>query len=191
MADEDKGANVTVVLTGLSLAVSAGTATLQLFRPLPDDRPCYRIVGLIAAETARIERLLDQAICNLASLELRMGACITGQMVGPTPRFNALVQMAGERNLTPGLIKRIKTTSGRTSGIFDRRNRAVHDPWLYEEDSGTPYQFRGKPRTDPAFGPTPVSEQELKDTLGEIRKHRDIINELVSDIWTELRPASG
>ena len=76
-----KGKNVTVSLTGLAIAVSAGHARMQAFRPLSDDHPCYRLVGLVAAETARIERLIDQAICNVADVDLKVGACFTGQMI--------------------------------------------------------------------------------------------------------------
>lgn len=168
----------------------SSTVNAQLLRPLRDDHPCYRLVGLIAAEAARIERMIDQSICNVANIDLKVGASITGQMIGPTPRFNALLQLSNERGVSSTIMKRIKTMSGRASGHFERRNRAVHDPWMEDADSGETHQFRGKAKADPTFGPTPVSEQELKNILTELRKHRDEVSQLTSDIWTELRPAS-
>jgi hypothetical protein len=168
-----------------------GFATAQLFKPLPDDHPVYQTVGLIASETARIERLLDQSICNVASVDLKVGACLTGQMIGPGPRWNALLQLARHRGMSESILKRIKTTQGHSSDYFERRNRAVHDQWLMDDDTGEPHQFRGKSKAKPDFGPSPSPENALKDELTEIRKHRDEVNQLVSDIWLELRQASN
>lgn len=161
----------------------------QAFRPLPDAHPCYRLIGLITAEAARIDRIVDQAICNVAAIDLKVGACMTGQMIGPAPRFNALLQSAVNRGMSAQIIDRIKKVKGHASGYFDKRNRIVHDAWLEDVDTGEPHQFRGKSKHDPAFGPTPVSDQALKDFLVELRKHREEVNALVSDIWVELRPA--
>ena len=185
-----KGKNVTVALIGASVSADIGTINAQAFRPLPDDHPCYRLVGLVAAETARVEKLIDQSICNVADIDSKVGACLTGQMIGPTPRFNALQQLARNRGISDALLKRIKTTGGHSNKHFDRRNRAVHDPWLEDAQTGAAYQDRGKPKSDPSFGPTPVSEQELKNTLEEMRKYRSEVSDLVADIWVELNSSS-
>jgi hypothetical protein len=142
---------------------------------------------MIAAETARIERMLDQSMCNIADIDVRVGASITGQLIGPSPRFNALHQLASNRGMPTGILKRIKASGGRANKHFERRNRAVHDPWLEDVNTGEVHQFRGKPKTDPTFGTVPVSEQELKDTLGELRKFRVEITDIVADIWIELQ----
>ena len=180
-----KGKIVPVVATATAIGVSQGRLHAQVFRPLREDHPCYQLVGQIAAETARIERLIDQSICNVAEIDLRVGAGITGQMIGPAPRFNALRQLAVNRGMSDAILKRINTTSGHASIHFDRRNRAVHDPWL-EDTTGATHQDRSKPKSDPAFGPTPVSQQELSDMLGELSKYRSEVRNLVADIWAEL-----
>jgi hypothetical protein len=167
-----------------ALALKIGRA----FEPLPDEHPCYQLIGLIAAEGARIEHLLNQAIANAAGLGLQYGACFTGQMIGPAPRFNALYLLCLEREVSADLLKRIKTVSGHAGAMFELRNRAVHDSWLVEVGEGTSHQFIGKPKHRPDFGVTPKSEQQLKDDLIEMRKHRDEVLDLVSDIWRALRP---
>lgn len=181
-----KGKNVSVQLTGLAVAVSGGSAVMMALRPLRDDHPCYHLVGQIAAQTARIERMLDQSICAIAEIDLKVGASITGQMIGPTPRFNALHQLASNRAMSLAILKRIKATSGRANIHFERRNRAVHDPWLEDSTTGVSYQDRGKPKSQPDFGPMPVSDKELKDTLLELKKYREEVTDLVSDIWLEM-----
>jgi len=184
-----KGKNISVQLKGLSLAVAGGSVTMQAFRPLPDDHPCYRLIGLVAAEAARIERLIDQAICNVADVDLRVGACLTGQMIGPNPRFNALLQLAKNRGMSVAICKRIATLGGHASGYFERRNRVVHDSWLEDQATGEPHQFRGKPKKQESFGPVPASEAFLASELAAIRKHREDVTELVGAIWTELQPS--
>jgi hypothetical protein len=188
--DMAKGKNVSVALKGLEMKLTGGVATITVFHPLPDDHPCYRLIGLIAAEAARIERLLDQTICYIAVIDLRVGACMTGQMIGPTPRFLALLQLALNRGMSAEIIKRINTVRGHAGEKFELRNRAVHDSWIADKATGEPYQFRGKSKQNPDFGPQPFSENALKDALAELRKYRDEVNALVSDIWTELQPAS-
>ena len=162
-------------------------AVMEVFEPLDDDSPCYALVGLIAAETARIEHYLDQSLCNLAEIQKHVGACFTGQIVGPGPRFNAMLQLARERRLPKEIIDRIKNLDTKAHPIFDRRNRAVHDPWWRSKTSGKPHQFRGKPRKLDQFGLMPKTENELRDDLTEIRKYAVAVRRLVSDIWTALR----
>ena len=178
-----------VPIVGIAKMVEAPDTCLAIalvLKPLRDDHPCYALVGMIAAETARIERLIDQSICNIAEIGLTVGASITGQMIGPTPRFNALHQLATNKGMSAEILKRIKRTSGHANTHFERRNRAVHDSWLEDTDTGATHQYRGKAKSDPTYGPIPVSEQELKDTLGELRKYRIEVTELVADIWVEL-----
>lgn len=195
MTKKESG-DVTVALTGLALTVAQGFVNAQVFfpanatyfKPLPDDHACYRMVGLIAAETARIERLIDQAICNIADLDGKVGACFTGQMIGPNPRFDCIQQLAINRGMTDKIVKRIKTVSGHAGAQFLKRNRAVHDPWFAEGETDKSFQFRAKAKKDPEFGHVAVSATELETTLGDIRRFREEVNSLVSDIWTELKP---
>jgi hypothetical protein len=162
-------------------------AHIEIFNPLSDDHPCYALVGLIASEAARIEHFLDQAIANVSGMDHALAACLTGQMIGPNPRFSALLQLARQRALPKEVIATINRLSGRASGLFERRNRAVHDPWWEASSSGAPHQFRGKPKKDETYGLMPKNEQALRDDLTEIRKCREEVTALVSAIWTALR----
>lgn len=181
-----KSKTVSLKAKGGGIKIS-GFANATVFWPLQDDHPCYRLVGLIAAEGARIEHLLNQAIANAADADLKVAACLTGQMIGPAPRFNALHLLCLERGLSAQLLKRIKTVAGHAGTAFDLRNRAVHDPWMEEVGSGTTHQFVGKPKHKPDFGVKPKSEKQLSDDLAALRKHREEVLELVSDIWNALR----
>src|SRR5262245_10855512 len=84
-----------------------GLANATAFWPMQDDHPCYRLIGLMAAEGARIEHALNQSIANAADVDLKVAACLTGQMIGPVPRFNALYLLCLERDVSSELLKRI------------------------------------------------------------------------------------
>lgn len=157
------------------------------FVPLPDDHECYRLVGLIAAEVARIEALIDTSIWELARVLPVTGACITGQMVGTYPRYLALYQLAMLCELQASIIKEIKRQMEVANSVSDRRNRAVHDPWYVEELTGEPHQFRGRTKKDPTFGPQPVGIAKLRDDLTFIRQHKERAQLLHNSIWTALR----
>lgn len=184
-----KGKNVTVALKGASVSVDQGRINAQAFRPLPDKYAVYHQVGLIAAEGARIEHMLDQSIAYVAGLDLRIGACFTGQMIGPAPRFSTLLHLCIERGLSTDALKRIKVVSGHAAPYFERRNRAVHDPWYEDAGAGTTHQFIGKPKAKTDFGVKPKTEAQLKEDLTELRKYREEVRELVSAIWSAMQPA--
>jgi len=175
---------------GKIFAFSGAKAHLRALVALPDDHECYPLVGLIAAESARIEELLDQEIADLADLQFPVAACLTGQMIGPNPRFTALRQLAVQRGMDESLIKRIKTLSGNAGPIFDKRNRVVHDPWVEDRASKETFQKRTKPRASPDYGFKPVGISDLKAILGELRKFEDKVRELVADLYHAKRGTS-
>lgn len=167
---------------GIGIGVPVGTH----LRALPDNHPCYAMVGLIAAESARIEHMLDMCIGTLLGTGIITAACVTGQLFGPNPRFNAIVQLCRHRNLPETIIRQVNTLSGRCMGEFEKRNRAVHDPWWEVEETEQSFQFRNKPKKDRAFGFHPVSEQNLRENLAELRKIRAQVVTLAFDIFDAM-----
>src|SRR5438045_3844627 len=142
----------------MSLGKLTLTATAQTFRPLPDDHPCYALIGLITSECTRIEHFLDATIFEFVGLqsEAKIGACITGQMIGMYPRYQALSQLASERDAPEPIQEEIKRLERLSNDVANRRNRAVHDSWM-EDGLGDPHQFRTKAKKEPAYGPEPSS----------------------------------
>jgi hypothetical protein len=178
-----------VEASGTAVGTSRAVATAQVFTPMPDDHPCYALVGLIAAETARIEQMLDGAIWDLAALMPVVGACITGQMVGAFPRYSALFQLAHLSELPAKILDEIKKQMGVSNEVAEKRNRAIHDPWYVEDETGEPHQYRGRTKKDLNFGPHPVSVDQLKDDLAFIRNHKERVRNLRNEIYLKLRPS--
>ena len=181
-----KGKNVSVPLTGqATMTIKIGTMKAQGFQPLPDDHPCYALIGQITSECARIEHFLDAAIFEFVGLQsfAKRGACITGQMVGMFPRYCALLQLALECEAPKPMVSEIKKLIQLSNGVSKRRNRAVHDAWMEDSSSGASHQFRTKAKDNPEYGPQPVTESMLKEDLAAVRIHLERVMKLRSEIW--------
>jgi hypothetical protein len=101
-------------MTDAKLSVESGTIKItgypvevKLHNLLPEDHPTYALIGRVAAEWARLEHKLDVMIWEMAKLPFEVGSCITGQMVGHAPRFNAISALGAIRGLSGGLLMRL------------------------------------------------------------------------------------
>lgn len=165
------------------------SATGMAFRPLPDDHPAYALVGLITSECARIEHFLDATIFEFVGLQshARLGASLTGQMIGMHPRYQALHQLALEREAPKPIRAEIGRLEQISNDIAKRRNRAVHDAWMEEMNSKEVAQFRTKTKKEPTYGPQAVLLDQLKDDLAFVRIHLDRVMKLRGDVWELYR----
>lgn len=171
----------------VKLGLIVGEVTLRAFHPLPDDNPCYALIGLVAAEQARIEHMLDVTIWELGEIDPAVGACITGQMMGMYGRYFAMLQLASYRAVPAAMIKEITQLQNKSGSLADLRNRIIHDPWLEDTSTGGSYQFKSKAKRDTRYGPEPVTEADLKSTLASFRSHYGRVLKLRSDVWALMR----
>lgn len=174
--------------TGMSLEPVTAVATAKVYGPLPDDHPCYALIGLITSECARIEFNLDTAIFALAVVRPETGTCITGQFFGMFPRYMALLQLSLDRGLPDSIHKEIEKQSRVANRVAELRNRAVHDAWWEDTYSHEPYQYRTKSKKDTDYGLSSVSVEKLQSDLAEIRKHLDRVMKLKTTISQHLHP---
>jgi hypothetical protein len=92
--------------------------------------PYYDSVGRIAYVWSMLEHALDRIIWDLADTNQVLGACMTTQMNGPSPRIRALLALLEVRGWPDPLIKRVKKFDGDARKWQEERNRAVHDPFF-------------------------------------------------------------
>ena len=100
------------------------------FVPIPPNDPHYAAIGLIASNWARLERTADEAIWELLQAEPALSACVTGQMMGLRPRFNAIKGILKLHQRPSNDISRIDRLLQQSYDLSDQRNRVVHDPWF-------------------------------------------------------------
>ncbi len=86
-------------------------------------------LGHMSAMWAALEHAVNDMLWELANVERRAGACFTAQMIGPGPRFRALVAMLQVREAKKPLIEEVNRFGIKIGGLGAQRNRYAHDVW--------------------------------------------------------------
>lgn len=103
------------------------------------------------------------------------------------PRYLALAQLSTARCMPDDVVKEIKRQSEVSSRISEIRNRAIHDAWMNDKDTGETQQFRTKAKKISHYGPQPVPVESLEAGLTQIRNHLERIYGLRRRISELLR----
>src|SRR5947207_1581421 len=85
----------------------------------------YRLIGMIATEWAFFEHLLNRAFLITMQMDPARITCLTGQMIGATPRLKAIQAIAELEEWSDGLKNKIRSFSQKTFELAEKRNRAV------------------------------------------------------------------
>jgi hypothetical protein len=93
-------------------------------------------VGRISKLWAATEYALDKLIWFLMDAPDRVGACLTGQMIGPAPRMRALISLAGERGVNASIVGELRALDKIVRGVGAQRNRYSHDTLFVQLQSG-------------------------------------------------------
>lgn len=136
--------------------------------PLPEDHPFYALVGRVASEWAHLEHIVDLTTWELLGVDNRLAACMTAQYPGLPARCNAVCSLGIARGLTKEQVKPFRNLKNEAYDEADWRARWVHDPWFVQEGT-QPAQFRAMPAVDPRFGLQAISEDEIQETIREIK----------------------
>lgn len=173
-----------MVLFALSAKVRITGAGKAFNRP-PQDHPIHSLVGRIACEWSHLEWMLDRVIFELASIDQRMGACITGQMMGVWPRLSAIEALAVARQEQTEHFGEIRTLTKKLAKdcrpVSEKRNRIVHDPWYVEANSNASGRYRSAARSEKfQYGIKDEDDQDLQRTLLEIESLSEQANCLYS-----------
>ena len=126
--------------------------TIATFNKPPDNHPIYALVGRVAAEWSELEHQLDGIIWRLSGTSSPQAACLTSQMIGHFPRFNAIIALLNFHNAQKTVIEAADKERGKVSQLAEKRARTVHDAWYIGPSYPDPLQFRARPRGDLTFG---------------------------------------
>jgi hypothetical protein len=91
-----------------SEAPDTASFKVSIRTPIPEHHPALHLIGQVASEWALLEHTLDQIIWSLANVQRDLGACVTGQIVGATPRFNAIIALSTRRMADKAAIGRVR-----------------------------------------------------------------------------------
>jgi hypothetical protein len=84
--------------TGLATEGAIPLKGLEGYVRPPDGHEIYNLIGRVAAEWSHLEHILDRSIWKLAKVPGSRGACLTAQMMGVWPRFNAIDALLKQRS---------------------------------------------------------------------------------------------
>ena len=130
--------------------------------------------------------MLDLIIWELTQIKPELGSSITGQMMGHSPRFRALLALARTRGLKSALVTEIKKLSERMFEAAERRNRLVHDAWYVSDETKNVAQFRSSSHKSDRHGFRRIEEKEITQTIGIIRDRIGDVSSLRGKIHREL-----
>jgi hypothetical protein len=88
------------------------------------------------------------------------------------------------------LIKTINQFAEKTRGLGDKRNRAVHDSWNWDRETGSPYRLEISARKRIVMGPQPTSLSDMNKLVDQIADHIDAFEKVVAEVEKQLGPAA-
>ena len=155
-----------------------------------DERftPYCQAVGFLAVMWAAIEFSLDQAIWELANVEMGAGACITSQMIGPAPRLRALTALIHYRDPDCSLLAEVGTLGERLRKLAAKRNRYVHDSVGIGADTGQIKKIEVTADNRLRFISDYVEIEAIQKLGGEIREANVALTLLKERLFTALPP---
>jgi hypothetical protein len=136
---------------------------------LPGDHPYYALIGRVAAEWTHFEHMLDEIIWNLAQIPDDTALCITGHIMGATPRFKMIESLGKYFGVPEELLKRARQLKQLQYEVGELRNRVVHDPWFVVSWTAAD----GAPRTTQLKSTPPghaeIPKEDVEQTIIRIR----------------------
>jgi hypothetical protein len=142
---------------------------LTLEKALPEQDPFYALVGRVASEWAHLEHILDTTIWGLLSIEEKLGASVTSQIMGVSPRCKAIITLCVARGVNEPTWKPFAKLMSDSFDVSEWRNRFVHDYWAMPEQ-GKATQFRAMAFKDKRFGFVDIGKEALNKTIEETKK---------------------
>ena len=162
---------------------------------MADDPDHIDYVGLIATRWAFLEFIIDSTIWRLANIQSEIGGCLTANLQSIHLKLRSLRALAEYHGASKKLLKDFASFQSRISGTADKRNRAVHHPWMPSVNRDTNEVGMGQfiVRADQKgreFSSKPIAIDKLVELNMEINKRLEEFFKLREKFVAEL-PAFG
>lgn len=188
MSDSDKGSGAR-----LSETDTIGAKIIRMESPLPGDHRFYPLIGRVASEWTHFERILDEIIRDIADIPEGIALCITGQMMGATPRFKTIDALGKHVGLSEALLKKFRRLKQKNYDVVEFRNRVVHDPWFRVrefDDEGIETESVTQLKSSPP-GPATITEPEITETIRKIKNLIIQTAQIGKEVRDELQTLRG
>jgi hypothetical protein len=76
-------------------------------------------------------------------------------------------------------------------GVGDKRNRAVHDSWNWNKETGQSYRLQISAQKRLVLGPQPMGTEELDALIDTISEHIDAFEKIVTEVERQVGVTAG
>lgn len=157
------------------------------FYPLKKDDPHYCAIGRIASAFSYFEFRINQLIWQLSTIDDERGACVTSHIYTFSARTKALLALIELiHDQTPEKIRDDAKAEGLDlmalradlKKLFDKkgeplsrkRNRVIHDTWMYGKKTGAIVQIRQTAERKLDYGFKPASIEDVDKWWQQIQQ---------------------
>lgn len=153
----------------------------------PKFDPYFLEIGRVANAYSQLEFKMNDAIWELANVARSAGVCMTAQMIGPGPRIRCLLALLKFRNASDALIREFNKIGEKIEGVARRRNRYVHDPFVFNPDTGEIHRMESTADKSIRYGFTNAENiDDLKQLATDIDTVADEFDQLYLRAVAEL-----
>ena len=145
----------------------------------------YAAIGRVAADWAFLEALIDNWSFSFAMTEPNIGTCFTAQILGPRGKLDALISLIHQRGARKTTLRALETFASDTTPLAESRNRAVHDPWFFD-DPNLPTRFHATARKRLSRKEIKVPTAKLVSTASHTQNHRRRFERLMVNALAEM-----
>jgi hypothetical protein len=174
----------------LAAAPAMDLATAAAFENERLREAHYSAIGQVAAAWSYFEGVLDFWLLVYAGLEVEIGACFTGQMLGSRPRVEGFIALARYLGAAKRWNEPLEMFAKDVQALSEQRNRAVHDVWDMHLPS-SPLRFEISAKRVVRVLQIHVPTQELLHLVRNINVLGRRFEDLASPIWGEIRALLG
>ena len=146
----------------------------------------FAAIGMVASQWAFFEFCIDLNTLQLAMIPEEFGLCITAQVAGSARKLDAYIALARQLGCTTKNSD-LEKFSKDTVALGERRNRAIHDPWVVEQDQ-EPTRIEATARKKLRYMTISSPTSKIVQLAFEIMEHVSKFQELHAAIIEELRP---
>ena len=147
----------------------------------------YKAIGQVAISWSFMELIIDAQTWKYAELDETLGACLTAQIAGSGRKLDALFALIRCRfKPSDKLEGRFNKFSEATTGLAERRNRVIHDPWIKfaKDDKSRRIQITAKKRL--VFDTVEHPTQDIFKLGKDIHRHADAFKAIMEAADLEL-----
>lgn len=190
MVMEDEKSPPVGALSLLGSVPPSDPAILQAFSGRRLRTAHYAAIGEVAAMWAYFELAVDEWLAMFAKVEIPIGLCFTGQMIGPNPRLSAFIALVRHRGAKKKWNKVMEELALDVSALAEQRNRAVHDIWDLTEATA-PQRIESTARRAVRMVTIHVPTENLQYLAEQIRVLQGRFEGIASQIFTEIFSSVG